>query len=594
MLNSSRFHGPTTHHGATRRVRRFTMALAIAACALGWASPSQTAVAAENSAMAAALDAISPEAMQQCVNLLADDAFEGREMGSRGGRAACAYLGGQLEKRHLKGAGDNGGLYQDFGRGSRNILAKLEGSGADQKSHYLILSAHYDHVGYGKPNNSFGPIGYIHKGADDNASGVAGLLAVIDAFNKLPDAPKRTILFAMWDGEEQGLLGSIYWLEHPTVPLDHVIGMVNMDMIGRLRKEKVEVYGTRTSPGLRRLICEQNDGGNLLLDFHWEMRGDSDHYPFYQKGIPALMFHTGLHSDYHRPSDTADKINPAGMREVAQLAFRTTLELANEEPATSFREHSREENIAVQTAFERPLPALPGRLGIRWNDDAEKGRGLGVVEVVPGSPAADAGLKPGDRIVRFAGNEFSGPAEFRSLVLSAANPVSIAVERTGSDQPVELTAQLTGTPIRVGVTWQTDEAEPRSVVLLRVTPDSPADRAGLKVDDRIYQVDGKDFASSKEFDRLLEEEPTPLELTVETRGQMHRVKLESDRQALSRKKGTFGHLEFPLLSSSLASRLRPGPPSRPQQPDYQYGQECAADAPLTGLPQSGPCRRRIK
>ncbi len=500
--------------------------LLLAGCvAVAGLAYSQSVSAAENNALAAALDSISPEAMQQCVNILADDAFEGREAGSRGGRAACAYLGGQIEKRHLQAAGPDGRLYQDFGA-SRNILAKIEGSGADLKDQYVVLSAHYDHVGYGKPNNSFGPIGYIHKGADDNASGVAGLLAIVDAFGKLPEHPKRTILFAMWDGEEQGLLGSKYWLAHPTVPLDHVTAMVNLDMIGRLRKERVEVYGTRTSPGLRRLVSEQNEGANLLLDFHWEMRADSDHWPFYEKGIPAILIHTGLHSDYHRPSDTADKINSAGMREVAQLAFRTTLELANEEPSATFRSRSRDENIAAQTAFERPLPALPGRFGVSWNDESEKERGLRIVEVVAGSPAANAGLQPGDRIVRFAGKEFSSAADFRRLVQAAVNPVAIVVERPGSEKPVELTAQLTGYPIRIGISWQTDDAEPHSVVLLRVATDSPAQRAGLKVDDRVYQVDGKDFSSSKEFDDLLEREPNPLDLTVETRGQLHHAKLE--------------------------------------------------------------------
>ncbi len=369
---------------ARPRFLRWPGRLLFAGCvAVAGLACSQAVSAAKNNALAAALDSISPEAMQQCVNILADDAFEGREAGSRGGRAACAYLGGQIEKRHVQPAGPDGRLYQDFGA-SRNILAKIEGSAADLKDQYVVLSAHYDHVGYGKPNNSFGPIGYIHKGADDNASGVAGLLAIVDACNKLPEHPKRTILFAMWDGEEQGLLGSKYWLAHPTVPLDHVTAMVNLDMIGRLRKERVEVYGTRTSPGLRRLVSEQNEGANLLLDFHWEMRADSDHWPFYEKGIPAILIHTGLHSDYHRPSDTADKINAAGMREVAQLAFRTTLELANEKPSATFRSRSRDENIAAQTAFERPLPAKaakPIRRGA-GTTNRKKSRGLRIVEVV--------------------------------------------------------------------------------------------------------------------------------------------------------------------------------------------------------------------
>ncbi len=257
--------------------------------------------------LAAAAQSISADDLQQVVNYLADDAFEGREAGSRGGRAAGSYIELQLEKKHLHGAAEEGRFFQEFGAGSRNILARLDGSSPELKQQTIIVSAHYDHVGYGKPTNSFGPIGYIHKGADDNASGIAGLLALTEAMGHLPRHPRRSVLFALWDGEEQGLLGSRYWLEHPTVPLAQVPILVNMDMIGRLRSSRVEIYGTRTAPGLRELLSRDNDGLNLLLDFHWEMRADSDHYSFFEHGIPDLLIHTGLHADYHRPSDTADK-----------------------------------------------------------------------------------------------------------------------------------------------------------------------------------------------------------------------------------------------------------------------------------------------
>ncbi len=503
-----------------------TILSAVAFCiALSFAQAARTAAAAEANAVEAALRSISADEMQQCVNMLADDSFEGRETGSRGGRAACAYIGGLLQKRHAEGAGIDGGLYQDFGVASRNILARLPGSDPRLKDQYIIVSAHYDHVGYGKPNNSFGPIGYIHKGADDNASGVAGLLSVIDAFNKLPEHPKRSVLFAFWDGEEQGLLGSKYWLKNPTVPLDHVAILLNMDMIGRLRKEKVEVYGTRTCYNLRRIVSQENEGSNLLLDFHWEMRADSDHYPFYEKHVPVLMLHTGLHSDYHRPSDTADKINPVGMREVAQLMFRTALDLADTDSIAGFRDRSREENAATEAEVERPLPPLPGRFGVSWDDAAEKERGLKVARVVPDSPAAKAGVRIGDRIVKFAGQEIAGGDEFRTLAMGAASPVAFVVERPGADQPLELTAQLVGDPIRIGMSWSSDDAEPHSVLVLRVVPDSPADRAGIKVDDRIDQVGGKDFASTDEFDHLLMTEPVPIELAVESHGQIRHVRL---------------------------------------------------------------------
>ena len=541
--------------------------------------PAQAAEATATEArdVEAAAQAISTDELQQIVNYLADDAFEGREAGSRGGRAAGSYLELRLEKQHLQGASDDGRFFQDFGASSRNILARLDGSSPELKKQTIIVSAHYDHVGYGKPTNSFGPIGFIHKGADDNASGVAGLLALTEALGRMPRHPRRTILFALWDGEEQGLLGSRYWLEHPTVPLADVPILLNMDMIGRLRGGRVEIYGTRTAPGLRGLLSHENDGLNLLLDFHWEMRADSDHYPFYEHGIPDLLLHTGLHADYHRPSDTADKINATGIRQVTQLALHTVVDLADAPTLAGFRDRSRNEGIADKAAFERPEPPVPDRLGIGWDDAAEKEleqpsktngpghvttasgfepapenpadtsrraapipvlsaplpssmshspRGLRVGHVAADSPAERAGLLAGDRILGFAGRDVTSAAEFQAAVLSAANPVAILVARAGAEKPLELSAQLAGEPIHIGIAWQMDEAEPQSVTIVRVVPNSPADRAGLKLAERIYKVSGKEFSTSDEFEKLLMTGPNPLELRVENAGRMRMVKLE--------------------------------------------------------------------
>ena len=161
-----------------------------------------------------------------------------------------------------------------------------------------------------------------------------------------------------------------------------------------------------------------------------------------------------------------------------------------------------------------------------WDDAAEKDRGLLIAQVVPGSPAAKAGLRAGDRIIKFAGHELDTGKEFRSLVLGAASPAAVVVERAGSEKPLELRAELIGEPILVGISWSSDDAEPRSVIVLRVVPDSPADRAGIKVDDRIEQVNGKDFSSSDEFDHLLATEPSPLEMAVESHGQIRHVRVE--------------------------------------------------------------------
>jgi hypothetical protein len=502
------------------------------------------ASAAEVNTLAAVLKSISSDEMQQTVNFLADDALEGRGTGSRGGRAAGSYLELQFEKLHLRPAGEKATYFQEFDAGSRNILGTLEGSDPELKKQFVVVSAHYDHVGYGTPRNSFGPIGYIHHGADDNASGVAGLLSLVEALEKLPQHPRRTLLFALWDGEEEGLLGSRYWVKHPTLPLEQAEIEVNMDMIGRLRNQRLDVYGTRTAPNLRRLVSLDNAGSDLLVNFHWDLKADSDHYSFIEHGIPALLLHTGLHADYHRPSDTADKINSAGMREVVQLALRLVLDLADVDKAVPFRKNWHDDGPAAKTALEQTPPPTPGRLGVGW-DEADNTRsgldGLRLTTVEPNSPAERAGLHVGDRVMRCAGQVIHAAADLRAAVLAAENPVSIEVERPEpaqkkagatsperdqDEKPLELTVQLNGEPVRVGLTWQVDDAEPQAVIVISVMPDSAAEHAGLKPAERIYQVDGKDFSSSAEFESLLLTAPNPLDLAVEQQGQIRHVHLQ--------------------------------------------------------------------
>src|SRR5207244_4420286 len=160
----------------------------------------------------------------------------------------------------------------------------------------------------------------------------------------------------------------------------------------------------------------------------------------------------------------------AGMCEVAQLAFRTALDLAEADTVAGFRDRSHQENAATQTEVEQPLAPLPGRLGVTWDDAAEKERGLRIARVGADSPAAKAGLRAGDRIIRFAGHDIATGKEFRSLVLSAVSPAAIVVERTGTEKPLELQAELIGAPIRIGISWTSDDAEPGSVIVLRVVP----------------------------------------------------------------------------------------------------------------------------
>jgi acetylornithine deacetylase/succinyl-diaminopimelate desuccinylase-like protein len=200
------------------------------------------------------------------VAALADDALEGREGGSRGGRAAGAYIVEELRAAGLRPAGDEGTYYQRFGA-MRNILALVPGSDPTCDRELLVVGAHYDHVGYGTPANSNGPTGLIHNGADDNASGVAAVLEIAEVLQTLPEGLRRPVLFAFWDGEEKGLLGSWHFVRVRPQPLLAMrpVFMVNLDMVGRLRGSRVEIYGGRTMTGMRRLLVDANRETHMQL-----------------------------------------------------------------------------------------------------------------------------------------------------------------------------------------------------------------------------------------------------------------------------------------------------------------------------------------
>jgi hypothetical protein len=475
--------------------------------------------AIEASLLMAAEASIQVDDLKRHVQTLADDTFEGREAGSRGGRAASIYLGKEFQRHRLAGGGTQG-YYQPFGAGYSNILGRLEGSDPQLRREVVVVSAHYDHVGYGNSRNSYGPTGYIHNGADDNASGVAGLLETIEAFGKIPARPRRTILFALWDSEEKGLLGSKHWLANPTVPLADVACMVNLDMIGRLRGEKLDVVGTRTAGGLRQLVAMHNHRTNLLLNYTWELTENSDHYTFYQRGIPVLMLHTGLHGDYHRPSDDVERIAFDGMQRVTRLLFQTVCALADQETRPRFRAASRAEYAGAYPRQEQPLPPLASRLGVHCDSTSGGGnQGVVVTRVEYNSAAQRAGLRAGDTIVEFAGVPCDDFAMLRKLVWAAESPANVLIRRQPGEE-LRLQVQLAGAPIRLGISWRVDDAEPTAVILNRVVPGTPAAEAGLLVGDRIYQVNGRSFSSPEEFRGLLVEAGPTIELLVERSGRI--------------------------------------------------------------------------
>jgi len=375
------------------------------------------------------------------VGTLADDAFEGREGGSRGGRAAAAYIVEQLTRLGLEPAGDGGTYYQAVGS-LRNVLAIVRGGDPAVAGELVVVGAHYDHVGYGRVDNSFGPFGFVHNGADDNASGVAGLLEIAEALKQLPTPPRRSVLLAFWDGEEQGLLGSRHFVRVRPAPLaqQRVVFSVNLDMIGRLRGGRLEVYGTRTAGGMRSAVVRVNNdpatAAGLELAFDWDIQEDSDHYPFIAAGIPTVMFHTGLHDNYHRPSDDVGLVNFDGIEPVTRLALGFVMTLADSPaPLPEFRAAGRGESNAARRGLEAPAPEPPGAPRGRWGigvrpDPAEPGAAV-VVRVSRDSPASAGGLQTGDRIVAVDGQPYDGQPELLERLAGAGATTSLTVDRRG-------------------------------------------------------------------------------------------------------------------------------------------------------------------
>ena len=455
-------------HGCVARVVAFVL--------IGAALP-RAAVSAETVVAAAA---VRKQDLERHISFLASDTLEGREAGSRGGAAACQYLVGELKKLGLEPAGEDGRYTQDFVPSYRNVLGLLPASGPDACDDVVLIGAHYDHVGYGRSNNSQGPIGYIHNGADDNASGTAAVLEIAEALAASP-APRRcAVLIAFWDAEEINLNGSEHWCARPTIPLSRVRFAINVDMIGRLTDKGAEVHGARSAPGLRARLARANADSDVFLRFKNEHLRNSDHYSFLQRRIPYLLVHTGEHADYHRPTDDIDRLNFDGLVRMTQLLLNLTRASAQQETPAFRRECLRE------TRRGRSVVRLPQRLGITWKV-REAEHPLQITSVQRRSAAERAGLRVGDVLVRFGDRIPQQTADLIDAVAAAESPVTVVVERSGADEPLSVEVKLDGQPVPWGYATSEDDAEPACKLITAIVPKSPAAAAGLEAGDRILE-----------------------------------------------------------------------------------------------------------
>jgi len=313
-----------------------------------------------------------------------------------------------------------------------NVLAYLPG----KTDEYVIIGAHYDHLGRGN-FDSLAPsqIGQIHPGADDNASGTAGVLELARVLAPQKGQLRRGILFASFAGEELGLLGSAAWVKEPTRPLEKAVAMLNMDMIGRIKDQKVYIGGVGTGSTLKAVVEQANSG--FKIEYSPGGYSSSDHTSFVAKKIPVLFFFSGLHSDYHKPSDTWEKINPESAARLLDVVAATGEQLADADERPAF----------IVVAEDQPGGRSGGGGGYgpyfgSIPDFGQVENGVKFSDVKPGSPAAKAGLKAGDILVQFGDKPIKNLYDFTDALRRSkvGDVVEVKVLRDG--QPVTASVKL--------------------------------------------------------------------------------------------------------------------------------------------------------
>jgi Peptidase family M28/PDZ domain/PA domain len=286
---------------------------------------------------------------------------------------------------------------------SVNVGAYLDAANDKFKDEYMVLGAHFDHLGWGGQNSLYMGEPAIHNGADDNASGTSGLLELAEKFASIKNQLDRKIVFIAFSGEELGLLGSSYVVNNFPLPIENDITMINMDMIGRLNdKNDLIVYGTGTSSKWKNILDDKNEY-DLNLTFNDEGFGPSDHSSFYGKKVPVLFFFTGTHSDYHKPSDDTEKINAAGEEKVLKYVYDVALTIVNSDTRPDYISVERKDT-GKMTGTKVYVGTVP--------DFAGEVDGYKLGGVTDGSPAAKAGLQAGDIITQFGEKKISNIYDF--------------------------------------------------------------------------------------------------------------------------------------------------------------------------------------
>jgi len=310
---------------------------------------------------------------------------------------------------------------------SMNVLGLLPGQGALAED-YVVVGAHFDHVGMGGAG-SLAPGTYaIHNGADDNASGTVGLLEtarrIVDLAKQAPaDKPRRSILFMTFSAEELGLIGSEYYVNHPRFDLTKTVAMLNLDMVGRLSENVLTVYGTGTAKEFDELLTRSNEKLGFEIKRQPEGVGPSDHQSFFLKGIPVYHFFSGFHPDYHRPSDDFDKINVEGISKIVDMVVFLTDNIAHAPERPTFLKSS----------------STKVRLGVRIKQGVP---GLVVDRVMPGGWAKKAGVEPEDQILKIGDRQVGGREDMDEALQAYKPGDELEVQIQRGEEKIVLKSQI--------------------------------------------------------------------------------------------------------------------------------------------------------
>lgn len=313
---------------------------------------------------------------------------------------------------------------------ARNIVAALEGEGphADET---IVIGAHYDHLGRGGAFSAAPGSHEIHNGADDNASGTVALIEIARRLTALDKKLPRRIVLIAFSGEERGLLGSAHYIKHPLFPLDKTVAMLNLDMVGRLKDNKLIASGLGTATEFEPLVRRLNAQHNFELIKKPEGFGPSDHASFYAAKIPVIHFFTGAHADYHRPSDDSVKLNIPGIRRISSLVAETAIGLAEASARPAYQETKAPQ---LGSGGSRPyFGSIP--------DYSDEGPGLRLQGVTPDGPAARGGLKSGDVIFHLGESRIGTIVDFDSALRKhkAGDKVKVVVKRGAEEKTLEVT-----------------------------------------------------------------------------------------------------------------------------------------------------------